>query len=115
MLKKFLAKFFLKDVRAKSAVQFTWWPRLLVTYHRSDISIQSVAASYTGFGNAATDQQVSAVISNGAPGWIANNQDFINREIQKVVFGYVNTILQKSSSLDQFVLALLTYNPAVGC
>lgn len=82
--------------------------------HDADISIESVIANFTGFGSAATDQQISYYLSVGTPGWIADHQELVNAEVRKVVVGYVNELIQKLSNFNGFASALINYNPSQG-
>lgn len=104
-----------QDIGALSTAEFLWWPRLQLKSLQSQITLETVNATFTGFGSKTTDQQVSLVLSAGAPNWIAKNQEFVSDEVQKVIFGVTNEILKKLFSLDQLLIALFTYNPAVGC
>lgn len=86
----------------------------LKSYH-SQVALETVNATFTGFGSKNIDKQVSLALSTIAPNWIAENQEFVSGEIQKVIFGVAKEILKKVPSLDQFLAALINFNPADGC
>jgi Haemolymph juvenile hormone binding protein (JHBP) len=76
----------------------------------SNVRIASAVAELTGFG--ALDRTISRMISASAPGLVADNQDKINGEVQRVLIPGLNRFLN-NHNINSLVniMASRTQNP----
>ncbi|CRK89342.1 CLUMA_CG003101, isoform A, partial [Clunio marinus] len=82
-----------RDVEIRPSFQVVFSPRPRLIINNEAISVGSVSASFTGLGPASMEQQINAVISAGAPQFIAENQSFVNAQIIRFFSDFVNNLV----------------------
>lgn len=111
--KVFLINHFPLDVCVESKVTFKWFPTMRVVKNSRKVSIGSTVANFAGM--SPNGAAVNQVISNGAPAWVNQNQNYITTQIQGILDQYITGILNRQPNILTFITALASYDPLAGC
>lgn len=101
------------DVRVESKATFKWFPTIQVITNSRKISIGSTVANFAGI--SPNGAAINQVVSNGAPAWVNQNQNYINTQIQGILDQYITSIINRQPNILSLITAMASYDPPAGC